>query len=181
MALPRLRDRYEKEVIPYLMDRFGYRNRLACPRLGKVTVNMGVGRVTETPKRLEAAQEDLARVTGQKPAVTRAKKSVAGFKIRQGQNIGCKVTLRGNRMYEFLDRLISVVIPRIRDFRGFPRSSFDGRGNYSLGLNEQTVFPEIDLDSMEFVQGMDVTITIRNTNDEASAALLEQFGFPFRR
>ncbi len=181
MALPRLRERYEREVLPYLMDRFGYRNRLGCPRLAKITVNMGVGRATENPKRLEAAAADLGRVTGQKPMVTTAKKSVAGFKIRQGQQIGCKVTLRGNRMYEFLDRLISIVIPRIRDFRGFPQRSFDGRGNYTLGLNEQSVFPEIDLDTLEFVQGMDVTLTIRKTNDEASAALLEQFGFPFRR
>ncbi len=179
--LPRLRERYEKEVVPYLMDRFGLRNRLGCPRLVKITVNMGVGRATENPKRLEAAQNDLAVITGQKPAVTRAKKSIAGFKVRQGQPVGCKVTLRGNRMYEFLDRLISIVIPRIRDFRGFPRSSFDGRGNYTLGLNEQTVFPEIDLDSLEFVQGMDITLTIKNSDDEKSAALLEQFGFPFRR
>ena len=181
MALPRLRERYENEVIPFLMDRFGLRNRMAVPRLTKITVNMGVGRVTETPKRLEAAQADMARVTGQKAAVTRAKKSVAGFKLREGQAIGCKVTLRGNRMFEFLDRVISVVIPRIRDFRGYPRTSFDGRGDYSFGLGEQSVFPEIDLDSLEFVQGMDITLTVRNSSDEATAALLEQFGFPFRR
>ena len=181
MALPRLRDRYEKEVVPYLMDRFGFRNRLAVPHLSKITVNMGVGKATENPKRMDAATADLAAVTGQKPVVTAASKSVAGFKIRQGQRVGCKVTLRGNRMYEFLDRLISIVIPRIRDFRGFPIRSFDGRGNYSLGLNEQSVFPEIDLDTLEFVQGMDITVTVRNSNDETSAALLEQFGFPFRR
>jgi len=144
-------------------------------------VNMGVGRATENPKRLDAAAGDLARITGQKPVVTKARKSVAGFKLREGQTIGCKVTLRGTRMYEFLDRLISVTIPRIRDFRGFARSSFDGRGNYTLGLTEQTVFPEVELDGVEFVQGMDVTLSIINSSDEASAALLEQFGFPFRR
>ncbi|HAK94790.1 MAG TPA: 50S ribosomal protein L5 [Planctomycetes bacterium] len=181
MALPRLRERYEKDVVPFMMGRFGYTNRLGVPRLVKVTLNMGVGRATENPKRLDAAAGDLARIAGQKPVVTKAKKSVAGFKLREGQSIGCKVTLRGNRMYEFLDRLISITIPRIRDFRGFPRSSFDGRGNYTLGLTEQTVFPEVELDSVEFVQGMDVTLSIINSNDEASAALLEQFGFPFRR
>jgi len=181
MALPRLRERYEKDVVPFMMHRFGYANRLGVPRLVKVTENMGVGRATENPKRLDAAAGDLARITGQKPVVTKARKSVAGFKLREGQTIGCKVTLRGTRMYEFLDRLISVTIPRIRDFRGFARSSFDGRGNYTLGLTEQTVFPEVELDGVEFVQGMDVTLSIINSSDEASAALLEQFGFPFRR
>lgn len=170
MALPRLRERYEKDVVPFMMHRFGYANRLGVPRLVKVTVNMGVGRATENPKRLDAAAGDLARITGQKPVVTKARKSVAGFKLREGQTIGCKVTLRGTRMYEFLDRLISVTIPRIRDFRGFARSSFDGRGNYTLGLTEQTVFPEVELDGVEFVQGMDVTLSIINSSDEASAA-----------
>ncbi len=181
MALPRLRERYEKDVVPFMMQRFGYSNRLGVPRIVKITLNMGVGRATENPKRMDAAAADLAKIAGQKPVIAKARISVAGFKVREGQPIGCKVTLRGNRMYEFLDRLISVTIPRIRDFRGFPRSSFDGRGNYSLGLTEQSVFPEVELDNVEFVQGLDVTLSIVNSNDEASAALLEQFGFPFRR
>ena len=141
MVTPRLQERYFKEVIPYLMERFGCNNRLAVPRLTKITVNMGVGKATENQKRLEAAVVDLAQVTGQKPVVTHAKKSVAGFKIRTGYPIGCKVTLRRKRMYEFLDRVISVVIPRIRDFRGYPRTSFDGRGNYTFGLTEAERIP----------------------------------------
>ncbi len=181
MTAPRLKERYDKDVVPYLMERFGHSNRLAVPYLQKITVNMGVGRATEDKKRLEAASADLAIVTGQKPVITKAKRSVSGFKIRTGYPIGCKVTLRKQRMYEFLDRVISIVIPRIRDFRGYSRNSFDGRGNYSFGLNEQTVFPEIDLDALEYVQGMDINLTINNSNDEESAALLEQFGFPFRR
>ena len=178
--MARLIEKYKNEIVPELMQRFGYTNAMAVPRLEKVVVNMGVGRATESKKRLEDAQRDLAVITGQKPAVTRAKKSVAAFRVRTGNEIGCKVTLRGWRMYEFLDRLISIVIPRIRDFRGFLATAFDGRGNYTLGLSEQGVFPEINLDKVEFVQGMDITMRITGNSDEASHELLRLLGFPFR-
>ena len=172
---------YKETVVPALMSRFGYGNVLAAPRLEKVVVNMGVGRATENRKRLEDAMRDLATVTGQRPAVCRARKSVAAFKVREGNEIGCKVTLRGKRMWEFLDRLVSLAIPRIRDFRGFSEKAFDGRGNYTLGLSEQTVFPEINIDKIEFTQGMDVTFRITGGNDAASRELLTLLGFPFRR
>jgi large subunit ribosomal protein L5 len=171
---------YRQQVIPQLMERFGYRNRLAVPRLEKIVVNMGVGRATENRKRLEDAQRDLATITGQKPVVTRARKSVSAFKLRKGNEIGCKVTLRGRRMYEFLDRLISLAVPRIRDFQGFPTTSFDGGGNCSVGVAEQAVFPEVDIDKVEFVQGMDVTLRITGGSDEASREMLHMLGFPFR-
>ncbi len=182
-ALPtaRLLDKYRKDVVPRMKERFGYKNDHEVPRLEKITVSMGVGKATENVKRIEAAQKDLTRITGQKPLVTRAKKSIAGFKLRKGINIGCKVTLRGPRMYEFFDRLISLVIPRIRDFRGLSPRSFDGRGNYSLGLSEQIVFPEISIDDVEFVQGLNIAITIKNSSDEESLALLDDFGVPFRK
>lgn len=179
--MARLLDRYRDEIVPAMVERFGYGNPLEVPRLEKVTVNMGVGRAMDDAKRLEEACRDLALITGQKPIVTRARKSIAGFKLRKGMPVGCMVTLRGRRMYEFIDRLVSVAIPRIRDFRGLPTSSFDGRGNYSLGLAEQIVFPEVDIDSVEVVQGMDIAITIRNSSDEESLELLTRFGFPFRR
>jgi large subunit ribosomal protein L5 len=179
--MARLLDQYKEKVVPELMAKFGYTNRLAVPRLTKIVVNMGVGKATENKKRLEDAVRDLTTITGQKPLVTRAKKSVSAFKVRQGNDIGCKVTLRGKRMYEFLDRLISLALPRIRDFRGFPVTSFDGRGNYSMGLAEQTVFPDINIDKVEFVQGMDVTFAISGHSDDASRELLKQLGFPFRR
>jgi len=178
---PRLFDRYRTEIIPLMKERFGYKNAHEVPRIEKITVSMGVGKAIENQKRIEAAQKELARIAGQKPLVTQAKKSIAGFKVRKGMNIGCMVTLRGPRMYEFFDRLISLVIPRIRDFRGLSTRSFDGRGNYSLGLSEQIVFPEISIDEVEFVQGLNVNITVRNSSDEESLALLDLFGFPFRR
>ena len=179
--MARLQEKYSKEVVPKLMEQFGHENKLAVPRISKITLNMGVGKAIENQKRLDAAVRDLTVISGQKPVTTKSRKSIAGFKLRQGQSIGCKVTLRGQRMYEFFDRLISVVIPRIRDFRGFSGKAFDGAGNYSLGLTEQLVFPEINIDNVEFTQGLDVTLTIDRSNPEQSRALLELFGFPFRR
>ena len=177
----RLKEKYTKEIVPTMVESFSYSNSLAVPRLDKITVSMGVGEVISEAKRLDAAAKDLALITGQKPIITKAKKSVAGFRLREGVSIGCKVTLRGDRMYEFFDRLISIVIPRIRDFRGFPEKSFDGRGNYSLGLSEQIVFPEISIDNVDYVQGMNVTVTIAKSSDEESLELMQLFGFPFRR
>jgi len=177
----RLLERYKNEVVPELMAKFGYDNVLAVPRLEKIVVNMGVGRAAENRKRLDDAMRDLATITGQKPVVCKARKSVAGFRVRKGNEIGCKVTLRGRRMWEFLDRLISLAIPRIRDFRGLSPHSSDGRGNYSLGLAEQTVFPETDIDKVEFVQGMDITLCISGGDDAASIEMLRLLGFPFRR
>jgi len=179
--MARLLDKYRNEIIPHMMERFGYRNPLQVPRLDKVVLNMGVGRAIENAKRLEQARRELGQIAGQKPVITQARKSIAGFKLRKGMNIGCMVTIRGCRMYEFIDRLVNVVIPRIRDFRGLPTSSFDGRGNYALGLAEQIVFPEIDIDSVETVLGLNVVIAVRNASDEESLELLTQFGFPFRR
>jgi large subunit ribosomal protein L5 len=179
--MARLLDAYKEKVVPELKKKFGYANTLAVPRLEKVVVNMGVGKATENKKRLEDAVKDMAAITGQKPLTTRARKSVSAFKLRQGNEIGCKVTLRGKRMYEFLDRLISLAMPRIRDFRGFSPDSFDKSGNYTLGLAEQSVFPEINIDKVEFVQGMDITIVITGGSVEASRELLRMMGFPFRR
>ncbi|TAH34937.1 MAG: 50S ribosomal protein L5 [Planctomycetota bacterium] len=176
----RLLTRYQNDIGPALMERFHYQNRLQLPRIQKIVISMGVGKATENKARVENAAKDLARITGQKAMVTRARKSVAGFRLREGMPIGCMVTLRGTRMYEFLDRLISVVLPRIRDFRGV-RDTFDGRGNFSLGLPEQTLFPEIVLDHVEFQQGMNVTIVTTARSDEEGRALLEGFGMPFRR
>ena len=179
--MARLLEQYQSEIVPKMMERFDYKNVLAVPRLQKITLNMGVGKAVENSKRVDAAAKDLSIISGQRAVVTKARKSIAGCKLRQGMNVGCKVTLRGKRMYEFFDRLISVFIPRIRDFRGFSSRAFDGRGNYSMGLTEQLVFPEIDVDSVEFVQGLDITLTIDCSGDEQSRALLEMFGFPFRR
>ena len=178
--MARLKDKYSDEVIPALKERFGIENHMALPRLEKITVNMGVGQATENRKFLEDASRDLGIITGQKPKINAARRSVSGFRLREGNAIGCMVTLRGRRMYEFLDRLISIVIPRIRDFRGLSPRSFDGRGNYSMGLSEQIVFPEIDLDSVEHTQGMNVAITIKNGTDEMSFELLKGLGMPFR-
>jgi large subunit ribosomal protein L5 len=178
--MARLLDRYKKEICPKMKEKFGFGNPMQIPRLKKITLNMGVGEAIENKARIEKAVADMAIIAGQKPIVTRARKAVAGFKLRENLAIGVKVTLRGARMYEFLDRLIAVVLPRIKDFRGLPKKSFDGRGNYSFGIHEQITFPEINIDQVEFTQGMDVTLTISGNNDEASAELLSQFGFPFR-
>jgi len=179
--MPRLLDRYNEYVVPELMKKFGHRNRLGVPRIQKIVVSAGLGRAIENNKVLEDAVRDLAIVTGQKPLVTKAKTSVAGFKLRKGMEVGCKVTLRGGRMYEFLDRLVSIAMPRIRDFRGLSPSGFDGHGNYNLGLGEQSVFPEIDLDSVEFIQGMNISIVVSGRSDEQSSELLQLMGMPFRR
>jgi large subunit ribosomal protein L5 len=179
--MTRLNDIYKNEIVPKMMERFSYKNVHAVPRLEKITLNMGVGRAVENNRRIEAAAKDLGAIAGQKPVVTQAKKSIAGFKLRKGMSVGVKVTLRGSRMYEFFDRLVAIAVPRIRDFRGFSARAFDGRGNYSLGLSEQLVFPEINVDDVEFVQGLNVTITVDRSSDEESLALLEMFGFPFRR
>jgi large subunit ribosomal protein L5 len=179
-AAPRLLVRYREEAVPAMMARFGYGNRLAVPKLGKVVIDMGVGRATTERRRIERATEELALIAGQKPVVTRARKSVAGFKLRKGDPVGCMVTLRGNRMYEFLDRLLSVALPRLRDFRGLSASAFDAAGNYTLGLSEQTVFPEVDLDKVEFTQGMHVTLVVSHSSPEESRELLRLLGVPFR-
>ena len=179
--MARLQDKYKSEVVGKMVERFSYKNTNAVPRLQKITVSMGIGKAIENNKRIDAAVKDLSTITGQRAVVTKARKSIAGFKLRQGMSVGAMVTLRGERMYEFLDRLISVVIPRIRDFRGFSSGAFDGRGNYSLGLSEQLVFPEINVDDVEFVQGLNICLTMDRSSDEESLALLECFGFPFRR
>jgi len=178
---PRLKERYRTEIVPALIEERGYENVHQVPRLEKVVVNMGVGAAVQDPKALDAAMEDLATITGQKPAITRAKKSIAGFKVRQGMPIGAKVTLRGDRMWEFADRLLSTALPRIRDFRGVSTKAFDGRGNYSLGVTEQLIFPEIDYDKVDRVRGMDITFVTSADNDEDARALLTALGFPFKR
>ncbi|GIW71440.1 MAG: 50S ribosomal protein L5 [Planctomycetota bacterium] len=181
MPIPRLKLLYRDRIRPELKQRFGYKNDLAVPRLDKIVISMGVGRALQTPKRLEEAQQHLSLIAGQKAVLTRAKRSISNFRLRQGQAIGCKVTLRRDRMYEFLDRLISIAIPRIRDFRGMSPKSFDGRGNYSLGLSEQVVFTEVDADRMEFVQGMNIAICTTARTDEEARELIAGFGFPFQR
>lgn len=176
-----LRARYEQEVVPALIKRFGYRNVMEVPRIVKVTVNMGVGEATQNPKALDAAVADLAVIAGQKPAVTRAKKSIAGFKLRTGMAIGAMVTLRGRRMYDFLERLFFLALPRVRDFRGVSPHSFDGRGNYTMGLREQLVFPEIDYDKVDKIRGMDISIVTTARTDEEARELLRLMGIPFRQ
>ena len=178
---PRLKERYEQEIRGVLRDRFGYSSVMEVPRIQKITVNMGVGEAKQDSKMLEAATEQLATIAGQQPNVRRARKSIAAFKLREGMAVGVSVTLRRARMYEFLDRLMSVAIPRIRDFRGLSARSFDGRGNYSLGIREQIIFPEIDYDSIDQVRGLDVTITTTANTDEEAFALLDAFGMPFQR
>lgn len=176
----RLREKYQKEVVPALMEEFKFKSIMQVPRLIKIVVNVGVGEAVQNAKAIEAAVNDLAIITGQKPVVTRAKKSVASFKLRAGMPIGAMVTLRGDRMYDFLDRLCSLALPRIRDFRGVSRSSFDGRGNYSLGLREQIVFPDIDYDKIDKIRGLEVAIVTSAPNDEQAYSLLKRLGMPFR-
>jgi len=178
---PRLKEKYLTEVVPALKEQLGFANVNEIPRLEKIVVNMGVGAAVQDIKQLDAAIEDLRIITGQQPTITRAKKSIAGFKIRQGMPIGAKVTLRGDRMWEFFDRLVTAAIPRVRDFRGLPTESFDGRGNYSMGVTEQLIFPEIDYDKVDRVRGMDITFVTTAKTDEAARALLSAFGFPFKR
>ena len=178
--MARLLEKYRNEIVPKMMERFGFKNRLAVPRLEKIVLNMGVGEAVSDAKRLEIAAKDLALIAGQKPLVTKARGSVSGFKLRRGMSIGCKVTLRGPRMYEFLDRLISVAIPRIRDFRGLNPDSFDKFGHYSMGISEQVVFPEISIDTVANTQGMDIAFVITRSSREESFELLRLFGMPFR-
>ena len=175
-----LRDTYEEQIRPMLQEEFGYRSPMQHPRLEKITLSMGVGEAKQNSRALDEAVEQLAIIAGQRPAITRARKSIAQFKLREGMAIGCKVTLRGNRMWEFLDRLQSVALPRIRDFRGINPDGFDGRGNYNLGLREQTIFPEIDYDRVDQVRGLNVTITTTAGTDEEGRALLRHLGMPFR-
>ena len=177
----RLKIRYNDEIRPQLIERFGYSTPMQAPRITKITVNMGVGDAKQDSKVLDAASEQLATITGQKPNVRRARKSIAQFKIREGMPIGVAVTLRGERSYEFLDRLLSIAIPRIRDFRGLNPRAFDGRGNYSLGVREQIIFPEVDYDEVDQVRGLDITITTSARSDEESFALLEALGMPFAK
>jgi large subunit ribosomal protein L5 len=177
---PRLKDRYRSELIPSLMKELGFENPMQVPRLEKIVVNMGVGEAIRDAKLLDSAQEDLTVITGQRPLVTKAKKSIASFKVREGMSIGAKVTLRGDRMWEFLDRLLATALPRIRDFRGLDPKAFDGHGNYTLGLTEQLVFPEVDYDKIDAVRGMDVTVVTTARGDDEGRALLRVLGFPFR-
>ncbi|MGI6189228.1 MAG: 50S ribosomal protein L5 [Clostridiales bacterium] len=179
--MPRLKELYKQSVVPAMMEKFGYKNAMEVPRLNKVVINMGVGDAKENPKFLEGAMEDLATITGQKPVVTVAKRSVASFKLRAGMKIGTKVTLRGDRMYEFLDRLFNAALPRVRDFRGTSPKSFDGRGNYALGIREQLIFPEINYDKVEKVRGMDVIIVTTAKTDEEAKELLALLGMPFSK
>lgn len=180
VMIPTLKEKYLKEVIPNMMKEFSYKNIMEVPKIQKVVLNVGLGEAIQNIKLLDAAQKELSSITGQKAVVTKAKKSIAAFKLRQGTPIGCKVTLRGDRMYEFLDRFIGLALPRIRDFRGISGKSFDGRGNYSLGLKEQFIFPEVDYDKVEMVHGLDVVFCTTAKTDKESKALLRYFGMPFR-
>jgi large subunit ribosomal protein L5 len=179
--MERLKERYKKQVVPALTKRFGYGNRMQVPRLVKIVVNMGVGEAVAEPKAMDGAVADLTAITGQKPLVTRAAKSIATYKLRAGMQIGAKVTLRGERMYAFFDKLVNIVLPRIRDFRGMSRGSVDGRGNYALGLKEQLVFPEINYDKVDRVRGMDIVVVTSARNDEEALAFLTEMGMPLRR
>ncbi len=181
MAVARLREKYSQEVVPRMMEAMGYKNVMQVPRLEKVVLNIGVGEATTNAKALEAAQQDLATISGQRPVITRVRRSIAAFKIRTGMPIGVAVTMRGARMDHFLDRLMNVVLPRIRDFQGVSVNSFDGRGNYSLGMREQLVFPEIEYDKVDKVRGMEVNIITTATNDEEGRQLLQLLGMPFQR
>lgn len=178
--MARLQTLYKEKIVPELKQRFGYTSLMQIPRIEKITLNMGVGEAIVDKKILQNAVEDMQRIAGQKPIITYARKSIAGFKIREGMPIGCKVTLRREKMYEFLDRLINIAIPRIRDFRGLNPRAFDGRGSYSMGIKEQIIFPEIDYDKIDALRGMDITITTSANSDEEARTLLEQFKFPFR-
>ena len=179
--MTRLQDRYEKEIIPAMMEKFGYTNIMQVPRLEKIVINMGVGEAKDNQKVLESAVNDLTLISGQKPILTRAKKSVANFKIRENMALGCKVTLRKAKMYEFADKLMSIALPRVRDFRGISAKSFDGRGNYSLGIKEQLIFPEIEYDKIDKVRGMDVIFVTTAQTDEEARELLTLFGMPFKK
>jgi large subunit ribosomal protein L5 len=178
--MARLQTLYKEAIVPELANRFKYASIMQVPKIEKITLNMGVGEAVADKKILQSAVEDMQKISGQKPIITYARKSIAGFKIREGMAVGCKVTLRRDKMYEFLDRLISIAIPRIRDFRGLNPKAFDGRGSYSLGIKEQIIFPEIDYDKIDALRGMDITITTSANSDEEARALLEQFKFPFR-
>ena len=175
-----MKDRYREEIAPALKDRFEIRNPMRIPKLEKIVVNMGVGEAAQDSRRLDGAMEDLARITGQKPQLRRARKSIAGFKIRDGMPVGARVTLRGERMWEFLDRLITIALPRVRDFRGISPRSFDGRGNFALGLREQTIFPEVSYDSIDTTRGLDVAVVTTAESDEEARELLRMLGMPFR-
>lgn len=177
--MPRLKDRYMTEVVPALMQKFGYKNIHEVPRMEKIVINMGLGDAKDNPKSLEAAVNDLTIISGQKPVITKAKRSVANFKLRAGMNVGAKVTLRGVRMYEFADKLMSIALPRVRDFRGLSTRSFDGRGSYAMGIKEQLIFPEIEYDKVEKVRGMDIVFVTTAKTDEEASALLSMLGMPF--
>lgn len=178
---PRLKEKYSNEIVQSISKEFGYKNVMQVPKIQKIVVHVTLGEATQNIKLLDAAEKQLAAITGQKPLVTQSKKAIAGFKLKKGVPLGCKVTLRSYRMYEFLDRLLSLSLPRIRDFRGLPTKSFDGRGNYSFGLKEQYIFPEIDYEKVEMVHGLDITICTTAKTDQESRALLRYFGFPFRK
>ena len=179
--MSRLKDLYKDEIVDAMIKKFGYKNIMEVPKLDKIVINMGVGEAKENAKALETAIKDMEIITGQKAVVTRAKKSVANFKIREGMPIGCKVTLRGDRMYEFADRLINLALPRVRDFRGVNPNAFDGRGNYALGIKEQLIFPEIEYDKVDHTRGMDITFVTTSENNEGAKALLDALGFPFKK
>ena len=175
----RLRAEFDERIVPAMIEKFGYKNRMEVPRLEKIVINMGVGEATQDKKKVETAAQEMELIAGQKPVITKAKKSIAQFKLREGMPIGCKVTLRRDRMYEFLDRLVTIALPRVRDFRGLNPRSFDGRGNYALGLKEQIIFPEINYDQIDKVRGMDVIVTTTAKSDEEARELLRLFNFPF--
>lgn len=181
MAVPRLKEKYVTEIRPALMKELGIENRMAAPRMEKIVVNMGVGEATANIKIMDAAVDELGRITGQKAVIRRAKKSIAAFKLRSGMPVGCSVTLRGDRMYEFYDRLVSIALPRVRDFRGVPTNSFDGRGNYTLGLKDQLIFPEVDYNKVDKMRGMNVTICTSAGNNKGAMALLKALGMPFKK
>ena len=177
----RLKEKYVNEITPALVSKFEYKSVMQAPQVNKIVINMGVGEAVQNTKSLDSAVEELQTITGQKPVITKAKKSIAGFRLREGMPIGCKVTLRGERMYDFLDKLIAVSLPRVRDFRGVSNKSFDGRGNYTLGVKEQLIFPEIDYDKVNKVRGMDIVIVTTANSDEEARELLTQFGMPFQK
>ncbi len=181
LIIARLYDIYLEKIVPAIMEKFSYKNKLQVPRIEKIVINMGIGDASSDIKILETAMDELALIAGQKAIITRAKKAIANFKIREGQPVGCKVTLRGQRMYEFFDRLINIALPRIKDFRGISGDSFDNKGNYALGLNEQTIFPEIDYDKVKKIQGMDIVIVTAAKSKEESYELLKLFGMPFKK
>lgn len=179
--MSRLKERYQKEVVPTLMGEYGYKNVMQAPRLEKIVINIGLGEAIKNPRALEAAERDLAAISGQHPVISRAKRSISGFKVRTGMPIGMMVTLRGNRMYDFFDRLVNATLPRIRDFQGTPRNSFDGRGNYTLGIREQIIFPEIEYDKVDKIRGMEISIVTTGRTNEEGRRLLELLGMPFQR